>query len=824
MSFPSRLSSYSWVMALLAALGFLLWLTIARLHRVDYVTNLADLEATVTAASPTGYAGGVRQLIVPEHNNDSVQWIMQTQQMLGQGDWRVRRVSYDNAPLGRTVLSPSLYRWWLALVAAVDHGLSQRPLGLGVETAARLADPWLHALLLVSTVVFAARRFGQLAAGLLAIALVTIFPFGGAFLPGQPNDDGLGLFFGLWSVLLPLAGVLARKPLPSSAGEGATCSDPLARWFLAGGVTGGVALWIDVVRAIPILVGIALGGALASVGAYRASKAGRGDRGLALWPWRSWALGGAVTIFAGYLVEYSPAYLGTLQLRNIHPLYGLAWLGVGELLHGFSPNRPSRASRPLWRTLVLAFLALLAVAAVPAALAWVGIGDLFTADSSVARLANLTGSPAAENLWAWMRHDGFTLAMVATCLPAAVLAFVGWLLLRRGTDELSRAGLALGVGPVLVALAFACWQLHGWNTFDAVLLALLTATTAVLVRSFPSHVPRSAYAIGALLVLTPGAVILTDKALAGRHEVVTENDVVSLFERDLARWLARRGEPEGTVVLAPPNLTAALIYHGGLAGLGTPYWENKDGFVAAMRIAGASSPDEAQALARSRNLSYIIVPSWDNFLDEYSRLGANQVEHTLVNSLHRWLPPRWLSPVPYQLPKVDGFEAQSVAIFRVVDVQDNATALSRLAEYFVEMDMIPQAMGVADALERSFPADLGAAVARVLATKAAADGPAFARAQEDVKLLLSRGLDESLPWDRRVSLAIALAEGRQFDPAREQVRRCLADLDETLLRSLTTVSLHRLQTMSRRFGLEFGTAEQRALAQQLLPPELRDRS
>jgi hypothetical protein len=323
-------------------------------------------------------------------------------------------------------------------------------------------------------------------------------------------------------------------------------------------------------------------------------------------------------------------------------------------------------------------------------------------------------------------------------------------------------------------------------------------------------------------MLAPGAILLTEKVSANRREAVSENDVAALIERDLAHWLSRQAGPDGANVLAPPNLATSMYFHGGLTALGTPYWENKEGFYASMRIAGASSPDEARAVAHARRINYIIVPSWDNFLDEYARLGADQFDHTLMASLHRWLPPRWLRPVPYHLPKVSGFEDQSVAIFEVVDAQDNATALSHLAEYFAEMEQTDQARAVAYALESSFPADLGAAVARALATQAAGDTPAFGRALKDIETAMVRGDEQTLPWDRSVSLAIALVEGRRFEQAREQARRCLAGVTEPQIRSLTTVSLHRLLVMSRGFGLEIGDPRLRELARQLLPAELRD--
>jgi hypothetical protein len=833
MSVSSRLPHSFWTIAPLAALGFLFWLTNARLHRVDYVTNLVGTEVTVDPASPTGHAGGLRQLIVPEHNNESYQWIVQTQQMLARSEWRVRHVGYDNAPIGRTVLTPSPYRWWLGLVAEVYHLMSGRPAGLSVEGAARLADPALHALLLLGAVIFVAWRFGIASAGLLSAAVVMLFPFGGAFLPGQPGDDGLVLLCALWSVLLPLAGVCPPNASPRTSGPGPGTGDRsatelqpdtrrTARWFFAGGVAGGIGLWIDVARTIPVLAGIALGGAIAAWCARRAIKSGSAAVAQAALPWRHWALGGAVTSLAVHLLEYSPAYLGSLDLREVHPLYGLVWLGVGELLARFTACLQPGV-RNIWRTLTAVGLAVLAVSAVPVVLVVTGSRDLLSLEPTAVRLTNLAGSPVAQDLWTWILHDGITREVVATCLPSLLLAPAAWLLARRDTDWSSRAMLALGFGPALVALGFAYFRLRGWNAFDAVLLGLLVALIAATQRAWNSKLGFWTGIVGVLLVLTPGAVLLVDKALADRRVAVTEGDVEALIERDLAHWLARQAGPDGAVVLASPNLTTSLIYHGGLSGLGTPFSENKDGLLAAMRIAGASSPDEAQAVARGRNLNYIVVPSWDNFLDEYARLGANQAEHTLMASLHRWLPPRWLQPVPYHLPKVAGFEEQSVAVFQVVEVQDNATALSHLAEYFVEMDMIEKAASVAATLEHSFPADLGAAVARALVARAEGDAPAFGRALADVQASLARGDGESLPWDRRVSLAIALVEGRHFDLAREQARRCLGEMDEPRLRSLMTISLHRLLEMNRGFGLEIGDPRLRKLAQQLLPAELRDR-
>ena len=207
-------------------------------------------------------------MIVPERNSDSYHWIAQTQQMFARGEWRVRRVDYDNAPLGRAVDSPSPYRWWLGLVAWLDHAVSGRPIGPAVEQAALLADPLLHLLLVVAVTVFVARQFGLFPAALCSAGLAAIFPFAGSFIPGAPDDRGLALGCAIWSVLPLLAGLRAGPE--DAAGRRAR------RWFFIAGVTGGLSAWVSVVSQVPVILGIALGGLM--VPGWRGAP--RRDRGV----------------------------------------------------------------------------------------------------------------------------------------------------------------------------------------------------------------------------------------------------------------------------------------------------------------------------------------------------------------------------------------------------------------------------------------------------------------------------------------------------------------------------------------------------------------
>ena len=324
------------------------------------------------------------------------------------------------------------------------------------------------------------------------------------------------------------------------------------------------------------------------------------------------------------------------------------------------------------------------------------------------------------------------------------------------------------------------------------------------------------------LVLGLGAAQLAPPAETGAKNALNESELFGLIERDLAHWLAKHAGPAGAVVLAPPKETTTMIYHGGLRGLGTLAWGNEDGVGVAVRVVSASTPEEARELVERRGITHIVIPSWDSYLDEYARIGMGTLDGTFLSRLHDWRLPPWLRPVAYQVPTIAGFEGQSVLILEVVEDQEDAPALSRVAEYFVEMGQLDQAASVAVALRR-FPADLGAWVARAQVESARGDEAGLANSFKILLPKLKGGAELELAWDRRVGLAVLLARGKYTELAREQVRRCLAEADEAGLRSLPTGSLYRLQVLGKAFGLGISDPRLRDLARELLPAELRGR-
>jgi hypothetical protein len=790
---PLRLSSLAWLAALLGALAFVVWLDAARIRNLAVVNAQGESApaARPSAAAPELAAGN--SLIVPEQNAAAYHWMAQTQRMFLRDEGRVRHVDYENAPDGRAVPASSPYRWWLGLVAWSDHVRTGRGPAESVEHAALFADPLLHVLLLLGSAFFVAWRFGAFPAALAAIGGAVLFPLATEFLPGVPGDRGLATILGAGSVLLLASGTTAKAP---------------RRWFMLAGVSGGLGLWLNVSLQGPVLGGGAAGALLSGWIAR--------DRVL---PWRAWAIAGAVTTVLAYLAEFAPAHLWDWQLGVIHPLHAVAWLGAGELLAQVTVALRAKQFPRTPRSLGFIVLALLALAALPAAIWKFHGADFFVPDAAAARLTRLPEGAVAPNLATWIMRGGGGGALWATLLPLGLVVPAVRVLFRRTADPGARAAVALALGPVLVALALACSMLVWWAVLDALLLVSLVVAVGSAPAADVKLSVRLAWGGAFLLVLLPGIAQLQAGAVV--KVVLTRSEQLGLIERDLGNWIAQRAEPGGAVVLAPPNETTGLCYYGGLRGIGSLSWENKDGVSAAVRILTAPSAQEAKALVDRRGITHFVLLSWDTAFDDYARAGTGQLEGTFRDQLRFTTLPRWLRPLAYPLPAIGGFEGQSAMVLAVVEEQEEATALARIASYFVEMGDLDQAAAAAQGLRR-FPSDLGAWVARAEVEQARGDEAEFAASLKTLQARLSARLAPKLPFDQRVSLAVVLAKAKQEKLAREQVRLALAAADEAGFRALAPGSLYRLLVLARAFDQTVDPAL-RARALELLPAELRER-
>ena len=800
MTSSSPLVRYSWIALLVLGCLFTGWSHQQKATHVVAVSNIGDVPLVSDPESDTGYAHGQRHLILPGHNNESYQWIMQAQLILAGENVRLRAVGYDNAPLGRPVTSPSAVRWGLAATAWLDHQVTGASLGVAVERAALWADPAAHLLLLVGVTVLVWWWFGPLAAAVAAVGLTGLFPAMSGFNPGVPDENG-------WVAMLATGSLLSLI--------GGLKSDTRSRTLMmvSGGLAG-LGLWVGLSLFLPLLSSVALGVAAAAL--INRKKDTKTETPT---PWLSWAIAGTAVIWALFLIENAPDRLAGnwTNLATLSPLYGISWLALGWVmtrLTAWGSGQPLAPSKVSFATTVLAGLAVVGTLIILNF--WTVAGVPF-AHPFVSRFSGMPTGAEAVNLAKWLSRDGMDLGAAATVLPILVLIPIGLALWNTGVSSRAGRSLIVLLGLLVFTVIMACQQLVWWNLFGIV--ALLSWIIAV--TGLPTGSQLKWTVIGAF-VFIPGWLAMRPAPMPNGEPQVTRLEVENLLERDLAYWLARRVGPDGGLALAPPNLTTALFYHGGLDGLGSPYRENEDGFRASVRIAGATSADEAQALVDQRRLTHVIHPSWDAFLDQYARLGAAQIEHSLMGLLNSWLPPRWLTPISYQIPVMPGFETHYAAVFEVTEVDDNATSLARLAEYFIEMDQVPLATEVSRTLAEAFASDLGSQVARAHTAIARRDLPGLQILVDEIVENLELGTDEYLLWDRRVSLAIVLAQGGQVELAREHAEMCLDEAGEYDLRFLSSTRLYRYLGLCKALDLDLDMAGMEEISLALLPPALRE--
>jgi hypothetical protein len=275
-----------------------------------------------------------------------------------------------------------------------------------------------------------------------------------------------------------------------------------------------------------------------------------------------------------------------------------------------------------------------------------------------------------------------------------------------------------------------------------------------------------------------------------------------LIYRHLAHWLASHSVDRGVAALGPPEISDALVFHGGCRVLISTAWECYDGQVAASRILSAPEATEAEAVLQSREITHVILTSWDKVLPLLVREPKEPGRTTLYARLQRWVLPPYLRPLPYHLPRTPGYEAEKVAVFKVTGAQDEALLLSRLAEYFVEVERPEPATTAAAVLARTFPDDPNARMACALVDAATGNSEGFQRALTRLAADPTAG-DDTLPWDRRVQRAIVFALGGRHDLARTALTSCLSDASADQLAELTPLQAYRLLALMRRYECAF---------------------
>lgn len=813
MSAQKQLVKTAWLAGLAGTLIFLAASTAGQLAAIRAATALGETgrpAPAYDAASPTGYAGGRRDQILA--STDGYHWVMQTQQMIARGEWRIRRVDYDNAPDGREVHWSSPLHWWLALVAWGDHALTGRPLLPAVESAARYAGPLLLGLLLLGIVPWTVRRFGALPGVLLAAGLVTVVPFTAEYGTGSYDHHGVAASCALLTVLFLLAGCIGP---PEQA----------RRAFVASGFAGAAGLWVNAASQVPVLIGIGLG-VLLALAVNRREKSPPINPAL----WRTWGLAGGAVSLLFYLVEYFPAHCGW-RLEVNHPLYALAWAGAGDWLARLADRGPGR---PPWRggrDGLAALAGLIAIGVIPLLMKLAPLGTFVVADRFLWTLhVDYISEFAPFPSWLHDTGGGLeTWLLRLNVLPLIGVAALG-LLARDALSPAHRATLALSLPPALLTGLLAWSQVRWLHLAAALWLVVLVATAHVAITAANFTWTRGRVLVAGLFltaVLLPYPV-RTALDLSHDRTGLSRENVRQFVMRDLAFWLRRRTGIEPVILLSAPTTTTELVYHGGFKGVGTLYWENRAGLRSLVDIFGAANPAAALALLRARGVTHLVILPWGSFASESARLArglradapapAGGFALDLLGS-GRGLPD-WVRPLPYRLPATEVFKEQFALVLEIAPAQSAADAAARRAQFLAAMGDEDAARDLVRQVVAENPDEFLALLVQAQLQRAARLRAAHAATVAHLRAVLPR--DPAWETGDRVALALELAAAGYAAEAHAQLARCWADTGDRDLRRLAPDSLASLLLLTRNLQVS-APPDLLALAQQLgaadHPPE-----
>jgi hypothetical protein len=785
---PARFRRWQpWLAVFAVSLGiaFSIRADFARRSNVAALSKQGSPPPPVDAKSPTGYAGGQRYFVGAEERGETFRWIAAAQAMIASGSRPPATYTKDNTPDGRASLDVQLYTAWLAGLAWVSHLFTGRPIGLAIEEIALWEPILAHFIALASAVVFLSRRFGLLS-GAIGGIFVSFFPaISSQFLPGVLSPRP-------WAMLLA---AYALGVTLDWAGSRSLDESRKKRASLTAGLAAGVAIWLDPAIGFPVVLVTGIAGT--AVAAFRPITT----------PWLRWSIAGATTVMIGWLIDRVPLALNTGELRTVHPFYAIVWLGVGIFLHGLQARQTAPARKR--KEILLFICGALIIAGSAAVQIKTGFSGWIYPSLTLQHLSSLDEArPPCETILVWIRNSPGLLPFF-TLMPAfAALLLTGratWSAhgTQRGIHSLFALTLLLGL------LVLAYFRVRWWPVLSVLPLPIIASLLPGLRTGFHRAV---AISIGCYLVALVTWSALTPPSRDADNTGAA--DVEALVFRHFTQWLVSHNPPGSVSAFATPVLSDAMVYHGGCQVLMSTAWESYPGHVAASRVLSAPDWNEAEGILRNRNITHVVVNSWDRILPQFVRAPEAHRNETFHARLQRWVFPRFLRPIPYQIPAHSGFDGQTIVVLRMTETQDEALALGRLAEYFAEMNRDYLATAAARILGQSHAEEPNAMIACAIVFDHVHDRAGF---EIELDRLARRLAKEAAPpdWDRRVQRAIVFALGGRHDLARPEISACVADLSPEHVYDLTPLQAYRFLTLTNHYEISFPRAELRRLVESL---------
>jgi hypothetical protein len=567
---------------------------------------------------------------------DGNYWFLYAREMLTGGHWRIHWTTLDNTPVGRPVHWSSSYSWWMILLAkaravvgggtALDH----------LAWAADNSEAILYALLVVAFVAVFWRRAGIARTAVGALLLATLEPLSSDFAFARPDHHGLHD----GAVLAGLS-CLACAFWPDEKHR--------RRWLIAASFFCAMGLWIGATVEFVVLGGLALGGC---VWPFLCAKGVAPDEYAPLWRLWGWAGGGFALAF--FALEYAPGPW-PFRLEVNHPLFALAWIGMGEFVARFQAARA--AGRVFTPGMVVAGLA---VAQLPATILALPIALYSPRDPHIVAMFRL-GSEATPMLQAPAVTQAAYFSVLAIALAGLLGARVA---LRAG--RLAPAAV-VPLGAALLLLCAAAMQLR-WAGL---------ASAAVLVTWM---VPLPSWRFGWLRPVAALAAIGSSGFglwQAGRvASSLGYSDVNADWQatRDLGLFLQRIGDGR-PLRLITDNANANYVWLHDLAGaelLGSQYWECIDGVKDSTDFWLSTDDSSARAICQRRGITHIVLKARPGSVITGAFMGEGETD---AATIHRTLvyrlggpkpsPPAWLEQVP--LPRANALVGvNNTRLFRVL--------------------------------------------------------------------------------------------------------------------------------------------------------------
>jgi hypothetical protein len=456
-----------------------------------------------------------------------------------------------------------------------------------------------------------------------------------------------------------------------------TSERAVMRAMTVSAVCGALGLWVS---AASLVVTIAIiGGAVIVVGLFAKTDEARVCVAAA---WRHWGRVGAGLSTGLYVLENFPDRLG-LRLEANHPLYALAWWGAGEAMSAVLAWRHEGRGQG-WLGLRLAGWGVF-VATAPVVVWKGGAGVFAPLDPFLARIHHSIHE--FMPVWTDVARTGWGAYRDQVWVIAAVLFLaVVWLVRSRSSDERKVAGAALIVA--LAAVVPGVFQNRWLLTASAPVIAL----AAVMAAGWAGRVSGArqvavVLGMGAGLFAVGPWTLAKERLHVERVRDVQLGETMQLLYRDIAGALRKAGANEESVVLSDPNASVGVGYYGRLRTVGTLYWENRDGLLAAAEILGSHDDAAAGARVYARGIRYVVMVSSYDFLAEYTYAlhggtGTQRENETLgYRLLHRHQVPVWLRPLNYRVPAPLAPLGFKVAVFAVDFDTPAVLAHERIGRY-----------------------------------------------------------------------------------------------------------------------------------------------